>query len=114
MKEKDVEDLIDILYPYFYKKQKQEDKNSARLVDATVVSIGGPGAEIKINPYDTNTIYATVELPNEYSLVSTTTNNTTTYTLKKKSLEEMLLPNKSVKVLYSESLKNAQIIAINE
>ena len=90
MKEKDVIDLIELLYPYFKDKIKEEDKNAARLVNATVVDIGGPGAEIRINPYDTNTIYATTSID-----------------------VTQLHKGDSVKVLYSDSLKNAQIIALN-
>lgn len=91
MNEKDILDLIELLYPYFIKKYKEDNsfKQTAQLVNATFISYGGKGAEIKINPYDTETIYA---------LLGTT---------------ETLKNGDSVLVMYNESLKNARIIAKN-
>lgn len=91
MTEQDALDLMEMLYPYFIKKYKEDNsfKNTAQIVNATYISSGGKGAKVQINPYDTEYIYATV--------------NTT----------ETLNAGDSVLVMYSDSLKNARIIAKN-
>ena len=89
--EKDANALIELLYPYFIKKYKEDNsfKQTAQLVNATFLNYGGKGAEVKINPYDTETIFVTI------------------------GISEQLKQNDSVLIMYNDSLKNARIIAKN-
>lgn len=92
MSEKDALDLIELLYPYFIKKYKEDTsfKQTAQVINATVVSqYNNKKAEVKINPYDTTTIQVKV------------------------GISENLQPGDSVLVMFNESLKNARIIAKN-
>lgn len=91
LKEQDAIDLMELLYPYFIKKYKEDNsfKNTAQIVNATYIAPGGQGAKVKINPYDKEYIYATV------------------------NISDTLNEGDSVVVMYSDSLKNARIIAKN-
>ena len=91
MTEKDVNALIDLLYPYFIKKYKEDNsfKQTAKLTNGTVVSFTNGIYQIRINPYDKNTV--SVKNPNGVSLAI----------------------NDNVLIMYYDSLKNAIIIAKN-
>jgi menaquinone-dependent protoporphyrinogen IX oxidase len=89
--EKDANALVELLYPYFIKKYKEDNsfKQTARIVNGIVTSLK-EGIQVKINPYDKNTII--VQNPNNIEEISIGT---------------------SVMIMYYDSLKNAIIIAKN-
>ena len=89
--EKDANALIDLLYPYFIKKYKEDNsfKQTAQLINGTVVSTEN-GINVRLNPYDKNTIK--VKNPNNVEPISV---------------------GSSVLIMYYDSLKNAMIIAVN-
>lgn len=89
--EKDALALMEVLYPYFIKKYKEDNsfKQTAQIVNGTVVSINGANVEVRLNPYDTNTI-----------------------TVKKDTTITVAVGN-SVQIMYYDSLKTARIIAKN-
>lgn len=88
--EKDANALIDLLYPYFIKKYKEDNsfKQTAQLINGTVVSFEN-GINVRLNPYDKNTIK--VKNPNNVGISI----------------------GSSVLIMYYDSLKNAMIIAKN-
>ena len=89
--EKDANALIELLYPYFIKKYKEDNsfKQTAQLINGTVVSIAN-GIQVSLNPYDKNTI--TVRNPNNV---------------------ENIAVGDSILIMYYDSLKNAMVIAKN-
>lgn len=91
MTEKDAMDLIEILYPYFIKKYKEDNsyKSTAMVTNAIVKSVDNGVAVIQVNPYDKTNINAVIN-----SGLSIDAND-------------------SVLVMYYDSLKNARIIAKN-
>jgi hypothetical protein len=93
MIEQDVAALLDMLYPYFIKKYKEsnEYKQTAKLVNGIITNNAIP-IQVKINPYDTETITA---------IRSTGL------------LGKELLVGDNVMLIYNDSLKNAIIIHKN-
>ena len=89
--EKDANALIDLLYPYFIKKYKEDNsfKQTAQLINGTIVSFEN-GINVRLNPYDKKTIK--VKNPNNVGPIDT---------------------GSSVLIMYYDSLKNAMIIAVN-
>ena len=85
MTEKDAQALIDLLYPYFIKKYKEDNsfKQTARLVNGTITKDG----KVKINPYDSSAI--SFKNPNSISYSE----------------------GDNVLIMYYDSLKTAMIIA---
>lgn len=96
--EKDALDLMEILYPYFIKKYKEDNsfKHTAMIVNGTAAENShNEGTKktkvlVKINPYDTDTI--------------SITNNT----------NDSFVIGNSLQILYYDSLKTAKIIAVNK
>lgn len=90
--EKDANALIELLYPYFIKKYKEDNsfKQTAQLVNGTVVSIDNGIYQVRLNPYDNNTI--AVRNPN---------------------IVENITVGDSILIMYYDSLKNAIVIAKN-
>lgn len=88
--EKDALALMEVLYPYFIKKYKEDNsfKQTAQIVNGTVVSVSGANVKVRLNPYDKTTI--------------TVKSNIT------------VKADESVQIMYYDSLKTARIIAKNE
>ena len=96
--EKDIEDLVEMLYPYFIKKYKEDQsfKQTPQIVSATLIS--------------TNGNQATVVLANE-EYIAATENNDYTNSFKVPILtSETLNNNDYVYLMYWNDLKNAKLI----
>ena len=94
MTEKDALALIEMLYPYFIKKYKEDNsfKQTAQITNGTVYEDNSLAdtkskVKIKINPYDSDYIEVT------------------------KGIGDELKIGDVVEILYYDSLKNARIIA---
>lgn len=86
MTEKDAQALIDLLYPYFIKKYKEDNsfKQTARLVNGTIKN-----GKVKINPYDSDNSAISFKNPNNIPYSD----------------------GDNVLIMYYDSLKTAMIIA---
>lgn len=96
--EKDIEDLVEMLYPYFIKKYKEDQsfKQTPQIVSAKLISFSGN--------------QATVVLANE-EYISSTENNKYTNSFKVPILtSETLNPGDYVYLMYWNDLKNAKLI----
>lgn len=90
MNEKDAQALIDLLYPYFIKKYKEDNsfKQTARLVNGTIIT-DKDGKKVKINPYDSDSSAISFKNPNGIPCPE----------------------GSNVLIMYYDSLKTAMIVA---
>ena len=60
MNNKEIEEFVDMLYPFFLKKMRNDGyfKNNVKMKNATVVSSGGAEEDVEVRlPYDTTSFF---------------------------------------------------------
>ena len=60
MNNKQIEEFVDILYPFFLKKMRSDGyfKNNVKMKNATVVGVAGIEEDVEVRlPYDTTSIF---------------------------------------------------------
>ena len=70
MTNKEIEEFVDILYPFFLKKMRNDGyfKNNVKMKNATVVKSAGIGEDVEVRlPYDTTSFFCRNETGKDLS-----------------------------------------------